>query len=257
MAASDVLDAYLAEVDASVRFFRNAAQLRPRLGAFLVWGGATADERKLFNSFLGGGPNESRIYGAAVVATCAGLEQFTTELVDEFCEAVNARELDAGAIESLLPGILNNQRKYAGYPLEKVHEPRGYWGIAYDKLVASLASTAQGSGRVVLYGRAFSVNAGGIDGGSFDRAFARTSFKFPWADICRSRSLQKELGTAALAETERELKSLFEDMGRLRNSLAHSQGSEYVSYEKLIRIVAVSRLFAKEASRCVLGSIGQ
>lgn len=253
MAAHAVFVAYLDEVSRSVDFVRCAVQLRPRLGEFLNWDHAGAEEKQLFGRFLGGSPIEERVYQSAFVSVCAGLEQFIADLLEEVCEVLNERKLSAADAERLFPGVLSKQRKYAGHPLDRIYEPRAHWRIAYDDLIAALETTRADSTEVRFYGRSAAVNVGAVDLASIEKAFDRLSIEVPWADICKADGLQKVLGTAAQAETRAALQRELTSMVSTRHSLAHSQGSEVVGYADIVKCIGVARELSAQLSAKVLG----
>lgn len=252
MAAATVFAAYLGEIEASIRFFRLATYLRPRLGPYVNWSVAGSEEKKLFQEFLNGAPIEERIYQAALVSVCAGLEQFVADLLEELCETINSRRLSASEVDRLFPGALMKQRRYAGLPLDRINEPRPHWRLLYDDLISSLATTAVGSPIVKLYGRAFAINVGSIDVASIEKAFERLSLTVPWSEICKARGLQKGLGTAAQAETREALTRTLSRMVEIRNSLAHSQGSDVIGYEELVGWVTVAKELSQELAARLL-----
>lgn len=252
MSAYAVYSAYLSEIRAAVEFYQVSAQLRPRLNGYILWDAADISARQMIQRFLQGRPRESMVYQSALVSLHSGFEQFVIDLIDDAAEVMSSRELEWGEFEKKFPGAVKQSRHAAGHALVSVFEPRSYWKIDYDELIAKLATTKVGSDGVSIYGRSFAVRKGSLSCEELERLLGRLSLQLPWGDISKDSKLQHALGTSSKAETEVALKSKLARLLELRNHLAHSQGAEEITYEQVIGFVSVYERFCFLLSDSVL-----
>ncbi|WP_396615151.1 hypothetical protein ACHZ97_12125 [Lysobacter soli] len=157
-------------------------------------------------------------------------------------------KLAIDVFEGRFPATVKNAHSASGAALASIFEPRQYWKIDYEELIARLASTRAGSAEVSIYGRAFGVWKPHLSCDELEKLLGRLSFALPWGEISKDSALQRALGTSNKAATEHALRARMGRLLELRNNLAHSQGAEVVTYEQLMEFFELYENFCRALS---------
>jgi hypothetical protein len=256
VSAYTVFAGYLSELASIVKFCRLAALLRPRVNEYLRWEIADPQVKTLFQDFLASNPNETRIFQSVVVSIHAGFEQFVLDLIDDGAEVISDRKLSRSVFEVAFPNSLRHLHKANGIALASIQEPKQHWKVDYEELIRRLASTQVGSSQVTIYGRPLGIQKGNLSHDMLEEILDRFfCFRIPWGELCKDSKLQKSLGAPNKTSAEVALKALLNKLLSLRNSLAHSQGSEHVEYDEVLGYGSVCDRFGELLSERLLTSV--
>jgi hypothetical protein len=174
------LRARLSELTADLELVTTSAQLRPRLGEVLEWGGP-AEIVELAQKFMNS--KEARpegIYGPLLVRLMAGFERYLRLLI---VEGVEYRTSAAKTFDDLPQKLVNRNLILTGRILANLENSRDYLSFSIEALIVNLASCKVGSNSFKLNPQAFSAAVIGVNPAAIDRALESIDVSGCWDTI--------------------------------------------------------------------------
>lgn len=231
-AALEELKVRIGEIDADLTFVALAAQLRPRVGDVVAWGGA-GEVLDLVRRFMNAKSSRPEgVYGPLLVRLFAAFERYLRNLVTH---SVEQRGSKAHTYDDLPEVLSHRNLVLTGRILASLDSPGDRTAPDIETLIANLATCKHGSNTFRLNTQAFSATVTGAGPAIIEKALEHVNITEWWDEVGGNSALAEHLGTKGSRATGNRTRERLKELWRWRNHLAHGGDEETAITESQLR----------------------
>ena len=214
------LDAYLTDIEDTIRFATISKKFQLHVVKWLQWTIMDASERDFVDKVLKAKvPRNEVLCGSLFVSAYAGYEQCIAQIVisavDQICDCCKKYDI--------LPDNWRKQNIYrTGQALATVMQPRQSYPFDYDELARNIGTCHANSMSVKLNSLAFLIYKGSLDSATLVDFLKRICVSLNWDNVAKHKNLVEYFHDIKGSRVRvKAVETYLDDMVTRRNRLAH------------------------------------